>query len=89
MKQFYCRAMMLVMLIACMATTLQAQNFHVVDVNKSKDANPTNNAIFQGYDWAIQIPIMPYLRELPTFLQMTAFMALNFGEVMALHREHT
>jgi ELWxxDGT repeat protein len=40
--------------------TTKAQNFHVVDVNKSKDANPTNNGLpwfpnnnnsNNGYDW--------------------------------------
>ncbi len=28
-----------------------AQNFHVLDINKSQNGNPTNNTIFEGYDW--------------------------------------
>jgi ELWxxDGT repeat protein len=51
MKQFYCRALMFVILIIGIANVAQAQNFHVVDINKSKDANPTNNTLFDGYDW--------------------------------------
>ncbi len=44
-KQLY------ILLLACISITVQAQNFHVLDINNSKDANPTNNTIFDGYDW--------------------------------------
>ncbi len=47
------------MIIGGITNTTQAQNFHVVDVNKSKDANPTNNTLWYPnnnsginvYDW--------------------------------------
>src|SRR4051794_22133507 len=32
--------------LACISITAKAQNFHVLDINKSKDANPTDNAQF-------------------------------------------
>jgi trimeric autotransporter adhesin len=49
MKQLY--KLLCMLLSVCMSATTEAQNFHVLDVNKSKDANPTNNTIFEGYDW--------------------------------------
>lgn len=39
------------LLLVCIGIIAKAQNFHVLDINKSKDANPTNNTIFEGYDW--------------------------------------
>jgi ELWxxDGT repeat protein len=48
------------MIIGCISNTAQAQQFHVVEVNKSKDANPNNNSLpwfptsnsgTNGYDW--------------------------------------
>ena len=49
MKQINKR--LIIFLLMCVSITIHAQNFHVVDINKSKDANPTNNTIFDGYDW--------------------------------------
>src|SRR5678810_730844 len=49
MKQLY--KLLCTLLLACTAFVGNAQNFHVLDINKSKDANPTNNTIFEGYDW--------------------------------------
>src|ERR1700685_1924349 len=59
MKQFCTRMIILMMIIGGMANSTQAQSFHVVDVNKSKDANPTNNTLWYPnnntginvYDW--------------------------------------
>ncbi len=59
MKQFSKHIVMLMMIIGCITNTTQAQGFHVVDVNKSKDANPTNESLpwfpnntgNNGYDW--------------------------------------
>ncbi|HLK29802.1 MAG TPA: ELWxxDGT repeat protein [Puia sp.] len=51
MKHIYQRIIMLVVLFACISNIITAQSFHVIDANKSKDANPTNNTIFDGYDW--------------------------------------
>ena len=60
MKQFCTHIIILMMIIGCINNTTQAQNFHVVDVNKSKDANPTNNSLpwfpnnnpgINVYDW--------------------------------------
>ena len=49
MKQLYNQLYLL--LVVCISVTAQAQNFQVLDINKSRDANPTNNTIFEGYDW--------------------------------------
>jgi ELWxxDGT repeat protein len=60
MKSFYTRFIMLLMIIATLTLTTYAQSFHVVDVNNSKDANPTNNGLpwfpnnnngNNSYDW--------------------------------------
>ena len=60
MKQFCTHIVILMMIIAGMNNTTQAQNFRVVDANKSKNANPSNNSLLglfpdndQGniYDW--------------------------------------
>ena len=60
MKQFCTHIIILVMIIGGINHTTQAQNFHVVDVNKSKDANPSNNSLpglfpdnpgINIYDW--------------------------------------
>ena len=45
MKQFCTHIIILMMIIACMNNTVQAQNFRVVDVNKSRNANPGNNSL--------------------------------------------
>jgi len=51
MKQFYSLVFILIF-YACISNQLMAQNFHVLDINKAKDANPTNNSLFDGvYDW--------------------------------------
>jgi ELWxxDGT repeat protein len=60
MKQFCTHIILLMMIIGSISITTQAQNFRVVDVNKSKNANPGNNSLpglfpdnDQGniYDW--------------------------------------
>jgi ELWxxDGT repeat protein len=51
MKQFYCLAFTIMALSVIISSASQAQNFHVLDINKAKDANPTNNTLFSGYDW--------------------------------------
>ena len=59
MKQYCTRIVIFLMIIGSITNTSKAQNFHVVDVNKSKDANPTNNGLpwfpsntgNNGYDW--------------------------------------
>jgi ELWxxDGT repeat protein len=59
MKPFYTRIIIVMLIMSAITHITQAQNFHVVDVNKSKDANPTNNGLpwFPnntgnfGYDW--------------------------------------
>jgi trimeric autotransporter adhesin len=49
MKHIY--RLTLVMIAISMVYFAQAQNFHVLDINKAKDANPTNNTLFDGSDW--------------------------------------
>lgn len=49
MKQLH--KLLCMLMLACTSHIGNAQNFHVLDINKSKDANPTNNTIFEGYDW--------------------------------------
>ncbi len=59
MKQICTRFIILLMSAGCISGSALAQGFHVVDVNKSKDANPTNNTLwypnnnsgFNVYDW--------------------------------------
>ena len=59
MKRFYNHAVILMMIVAGITNAAFAQNFHVIDVNKSKDANPTNNTLWYPnnntgisvYDW--------------------------------------
>ncbi len=60
MKQFCTHVVIFMMIIGSINNTIQAQNFHVVDVNKSKDANPDNNSLpwfpnnntgNNSYDW--------------------------------------
>jgi ELWxxDGT repeat protein len=59
MKPFRTHIIMLMLVIVGINPTALAQNFHVVDANKSKDANPTNNGLpwfpnntgNNGYDW--------------------------------------
>src|SRR5580700_2154371 len=49
MKQIYKLTLVLIGLIKVLCT--EGQNFHVLDINKAKDANPTNNTLFDGSDW--------------------------------------
>ncbi len=59
MKSFYTYIIILMMIIGGLTNTTQAQNFRVVDANKSKDANPNNEGLpwmpgntgNNGYDW--------------------------------------
>jgi ELWxxDGT repeat protein len=45
MKQFCTHLIILMMIIGSINNTAKAQNFRVVDVNKSKNANPSNNSL--------------------------------------------
>ncbi|MEP7232247.1 MAG: ELWxxDGT repeat protein [Ginsengibacter sp.] len=49
MKAIY--KLLCALLLVCASLITTAQNFHVLDINKSQDGNPTNNTIFEGYDW--------------------------------------
>ena len=54
MKQVY--KILFVLIIICLSITFtsKAQNFHVLDINHSKDGNPSNNSLFdsqQEYDF--------------------------------------
>ncbi len=44
---------MLILACISMNPALEAQNFHLLDINNSKDAHPSNNSIFDSqYDWS-------------------------------------
>ncbi len=51
MKHFYRALFFFGATWVWLSPCINAQNFHVIDINKAKDANPTNNTIFDGYDW--------------------------------------
>lgn len=44
MKKIYKIILMLIMIYV--STTIQAQNFHVLNINESKDAHPSNNSLY-------------------------------------------
>src|SRR5690242_12861935 len=52
MKQLY-KICMLILVCLSMSMISRAQNFHLLDINKSKDSHPSNRSLFDGqqYDY--------------------------------------
>ena len=46
MKQFYKIIIALAILFVSLSIQLSAQNFNLIDINAAKDANPSNNSVF-------------------------------------------
>src|SRR5262249_48501543 len=54
MKRNYPNVFLTLLFLFLLTNVLQAQNFLLRDIDKSKNSNPSNNSIFDGnvYDWS-------------------------------------